>query len=103
MQNLIESYDETDSFADIHPGFVLPRPHPWRRVKREHGTINGLPQFEGWVFASNGPLVLIETVTGVIHIGHKDWFIKTKLEPAPHAKRAARLPEHERVNIDEFV
>ena len=56
-------------------------PKTWRLIKQPLiGEINGLPQFRGKTIATNGILVAIQTPTGLIHVGHLEWFQVDQVE-----------------------
>ena len=80
-------------------------PDGWRPLQEQKsGNIHGLPTLRGTAIATDGVLVAILTWDGKLSVGHLDYFIADKDEPAarpiatPKAK-AARAPK---VVIEDF-
>lgn len=60
---------------------VLPSPKTWWLLSDADavtGEVNGVPSLRGVAVATNGILIAVETVTGTVLFGHRDWFVVDK-------------------------
>ena len=80
-------------------------PDGWRALQEQKsGNIQGLPSLRGTAVATDGVLVAIQSWDGKLSVGHLDYFIADKDEPAARPvtvkkTKAARAPK---VVIEDF-
>ncbi len=93
----MKTYKSVSEFAR-EKRLVLPRPHCWYLVSPDDtatGQVNAVPTVRGTTVASNGILLALETETGDVLIGHRDWFVKDVVEPANNGTTKPRSPRSE--------
>lgn len=74
MAKKVQPYSSVLQFSKKH-NICLPRPHDWRLIAEPRtGEIQGIGSCRGWSIATNGILVVLETDTLDLTIGHLDWF-----------------------------
>jgi len=74
MAKKIQPYPSVVAFSKRH-NICLPKPYDWRLIAEPRtGEIQGISSCRGWSIATNGILVVLETDSHDLAIGHLDWF-----------------------------
>jgi hypothetical protein len=78
----LQHYPSLDTFLRANRVAFLPRPkETWRLVLRPLvGEILGLPMFRGVSVATNGIIVALEDVRGIVRFGHLQYFVPDEVE-----------------------
>ena len=87
-------------------GLLFPKPREdWRLVAKPIvGEINGIPNIRGTTIATNGVLVVIESLAGALWIAHLAFFVADEDEPTDlfAEGKVSKPTKHERM-FEEFV
>lgn len=86
-------------------GVILPKPHDWRLLNPEVGSIHGLPRSQGVAQATNGILVAIQQ-DKKLFIGHIASWTADEEQPVKLVtakKVSASKPRQPKFDISDFI